>query len=239
SNAVRHTEKGKVLLAVRRGAGHLRIEVWDTGPGIAEEKREAIFSEFYQLNNPERDREKGLGLGLAIVKRLSLLLDHSISLKSVPGRGSCFRISLQACLAGDQCTAPAALSVQRDIAGMFVLLIDDDASILDAMRHWLRARDCEVLAADSGPAMLAELNRLDYPLPDVIVSDYRLANEENGVLLVKNLRQHFGASVPAIVISGDTAADVIAEVKEGRCLFLPKPVQESKLLKVLSGFMPA
>jgi len=236
SNSVRHTGTGKVLLAVRRREGRLHIEVWDTGPGIAQEKRELIFSEFYQLNNPERDREKGLGLGLAIVKRLSLLLDHPVSLKSTPGRGSCFCISVPACIAGEQCDVPAPASEVWDISGMFVLLIDDDACILDAMRSWLRSHDCEVLAAASGSAMLAELKRLDYPQPDVMVSDYRLAEEENGVLVVRRLREHFSAPVPAVIISGDTAAGVAQAVSQEHCLFLPKPVQESELLKVLAGF---
>jgi len=236
SNAVRHTDSGKVLLTVRRMAGQLRIEVWDTGPGIAMDKREAIFSEFFQLNNPERDREKGLGLGLAIVKRLSLLLDHPLALKSTLGKGSCFAISLPACIAGDQCSTPMPVNDVGDISGMFVLLIDDDASILDAMRSWLRTHDCEVLTAASGTAMLAELNRLEYPTPDVIVSDYRLPDEENGVLAVQAIRNYFNVPLPAIIISGDTAADVAKEVNQAHCLFLSKPVQENRLLQVLASF---
>lgn len=238
SNAICHTESGKVLLAIRRRSGSLLVEVWDTGPGISEEEREMIFSEFYQLNNPERDREKGLGLGLAIVRRLSDLLDHPVNLRSQPGRGSCFCISLPACTVGETCVLPEADEPQHDIAGMFILLVDDDKAILDAQRSWLRAQDCEVLSASSGQEILAELARLEYARPDVIIADFRLRGEENGVMVVHALREHFSADVPAIIISGDTALDVAIMVKEANCQFLPKPVKEGQLLNALVQFVP-
>ena len=92
SNAVRHTPSGRVIVGCRRSAGKVRVEVWDTGPGIPLHQRDRIFQEYFQLRNPERDRAKGLGLGLAIVRRLGILLDCPVKLRSQPGLGSCFSV---------------------------------------------------------------------------------------------------------------------------------------------------
>ena len=94
SNAVRYTDTGGVVLGCRRAGDAVRIEVWDTGKGIPADRHEEIFQEFYQLDNPERDRRKGLGLGLAIVKRLARLLNYPVGVRSVVGKGSMFSITL-------------------------------------------------------------------------------------------------------------------------------------------------
>jgi len=236
SNAVQHTQSGKVLLAARRRGANWLVEVWDTGPGIAEKDLDNIFTEFYQLDNPERDREKGLGLGLAIVRRLSGLLDHPVSVCSMPGRGSRFSVSVPVCEApADALRFTGSAREGCDLGGMFVLLVDDDAVILDAMRGWLRPRGCEALAATGGDDMLALLAAGEHPRPDVIVADYRLRGAETGLDVVQKLRARCGAGIPAVIISGDTAKDVVHRVQFAGCRFLSKPVNEDVLVRTLAA----
>jgi len=237
SNAVRHSTAGRVLIAARRRGDAWRVEVWDTGPGIADADLEDIFSEFYQIDNPERDREKGLGLGLglAIVRRLSRLLDHPVAVCSRPGHGSCFSMLLPACDPATVAARASAGSGGADISGMFVLIVDDNVAIRDAMQGWLRLRACEALAAASGAEMLERLKGHAYPVPDAMIIDYRLRGDEPGLAVVKALRGHFGAEIPAVVISGDTARDVVSGVEAAGCRFLAKPVAQGVLAGILAG----
>lgn len=233
SNAVRYTERGGVLLACRRVGGILRVGVWDTGPGIAEDELDRVFMEFYQLHNPERDREKGLGLGLSIVQRLSALLEHPVQVRSRPGRGSCFSIDLPLCDGiEDDRDAGAVQGPATRLSGRFVLVVDDDVAILDAMRLWLRRWGCEGLLLESGAALLEELSRDAYPVPDAIIVDYRLRDHRTGLDVVRDVRAHFGTEIPAIVISGDTG--IAGAVTQAGCRYLAKPAQERDILAMLA-----
>ena len=172
SNAVRHTEAGRVVVGCRRRGGKIRVEVWDTGPGIAAGDQDRIFQEYFQLRNPERDRTKGLGLGLAIVRRLADLLDCPISLRSEPGRGSCFAIEMP------KATAKArpidALPSTADTSGRgLVMVIDDEIAIREAMNSLLTGWGYDVVTADSGAEMMDYLSR-NPVRPDIIICDYRL-----------------------------------------------------------------
>jgi signal transduction histidine kinase/CheY-like chemotaxis protein len=230
SNALRYAPRGTILLAARRRGQHVRIEVRDNGPGIAPEAQEAIFQEFVQLDNPERNRAKGLGLGLAIVRRLTSLLHHPLSLHSVPGRGALFAIALPLATpvtASDRHAPPATHSFQ----GLHVALVDDDELALAGTIGLLESWGCQVSAATSPDALLAALS--GQPAPDVLVCDYQSGRERVGADIVAHLRARFQRPIPAILLSGDTSPDVSGEAQQAGIPLLHKPVRPAKLRALL------
>jgi signal transduction histidine kinase/CheY-like chemotaxis protein len=240
SNAVRYTERGGVVVGCRHRGNALRIDVCDTGAGIPEDQRERIFAEFYQLADPAQERGGGLGLGLAIVDRLGRLLGHSVELDSRPGRGS--RFSLSVPLAAQPRMAPDTQAPASAIAdparGKRVIVIDDDALVLDGMRGILQSWGCEVQTAASGTAALAGLAQDGGP-PDLIISDYRLADGKTGIEAIERLREALGTPVPAFVISGDTAPESLRDVSAGGYHLLHKPVSPMALRTTLNRLLKA
>ncbi|MGH8688538.1 MAG: ATP-binding protein [Burkholderiales bacterium] len=235
SNAVRYTNRGRILVGCRRRAGSLRLEVLDTGVGIAPEHQRQVFEEFYQASNPERDRAKGIGLGLAIVERLARLMGTSVELASLPGRGSRFLLELpRATLA-----APAALArpeapqaARHGFAGSLVAVIDDEESILRATRELLEQWECRVVTAASGRAAIEQLS-MSPRAPDAIVCDYRLRGEESGVAAIEALRAEFNEDIPALLITGDTGPERLRELEASGLRVLHKPVQGPALRDAL------
>jgi signal transduction histidine kinase/CheY-like chemotaxis protein len=237
ANAVRYTARGGVVVGCRRCATQLRIDVCDTGAGIPENQRQSIFSEFYQLANPAPDRKAGLGLGLAIVDRLGRLLGHPVELQSNPGRGSRFSVSVP--LAAElRSTVPLPVAPHAaDLArGKRVMVIDDDVLVLDGMRGILQSWGCCVQIAASGAAALAIV--VDGGgQPDLIISDLRLADGENGIEVIERLRKALGTPVPAFVISGDTAPERLREASAGGYHLLQKPVSPMTLRTTLNRLL--
>ncbi len=237
SNAVRYTEAGEILIRAGQRNGKAVIEVRDSGKGMAPEHLPHVFDEFFQIENPERDRDKGLGLGLAIVRRLTDLLEIAVDVESVPGKGSCFRLELpSATLPVTQDSNDAAVSRPariRDLVGMLVMVVDDDRTILDAMRILLRGWDCEVLAAEGMDEALDEIRRHDYPAPDALLVDYRLRGEHTGIDAVRAVRAHFGRSIPAIVISGEAERDAETEARRHGLGFARKPIEAEAIARLL------
>jgi CheY-like chemotaxis protein len=238
SNALQHTQSGSVLLACRQAAepGYVRIEVRDSGIGIAPKHLQKVFEEFYQVENPQRDRSKGLGLGLSIVERSCKLLGHRIALRSALGCGSTFTLLVP--VAQAELTAPpqadlpdTASAAVSDIAGMRVLLIEDDELGRAALKGLLQSWGCQVTQASTTQTALAQWN--PDLLPAFIVSDYRLLDTQNGVDAVRQLRALAGRAIPACVISGDTDAGVKQRVGDAGLALLQKPVQPAKLRSVL------
>jgi signal transduction histidine kinase len=229
SNAIRYTERGGVLVACRRRGDHAVLEVWDTGIGIAPEFQSAVFREFYQLGNPERDRNKGLGLGLAISEGLARTLDLPLSLVSVPGRGSVFRLRIPLHF-GTSATQPELIQSKTRVLNLRILVIEDDATVRNGMLHLLRDWGCECEAAESiqQAVALAELNR-----PEVIISDYRLRGNRTGVEAISALRARFGDDLPALLITGDTAPERLREAQASGIPLLHKPVAPGKLYRKL------
>ncbi len=226
SNAVRYTESGRVLVGCRRGA-RLAIEIWDTGCGIAPDAQERIFEEFYQEGNPERDRARGLGLGLAIVRRLTGILSMPLRLRSTPGRGSVFSISVPLA-AGVPFEVAAADAPPRLGDARFILVVDDEIAVQSAMTSLLVSSGHEVIVAGSCEEMLARIADC-HAVPDLIVSDYRLRAGENGIATIQRLRSEFNEDIPAILMTGDTAPDRIREASESGCFLMHKPVPNAKL----------
>jgi len=233
SNAVRYTERGGIVVGCRRRGKRVRIEVWDSGIGIAEDKQREIFQEFIQLGNSERDRSRGLGLGLAIVERLAQLLNHRIDLASTPGRGSRFSIELP--ISDVQQTLPEqrALSpMTNSLNGLFVVVVDDEALVRAGMEGVLHGWGCHVVNAGSGDEALVLLGEHERT-PDVVISDYRLRENETGIEVINRIRTHYASAIPAALISGDTAPERLREAKDSGYPLLHKPVSPAKLRALL------
>ncbi|MDD2881778.1 MAG: hybrid sensor histidine kinase/response regulator [Rhodoferax sp.] len=234
SNALQHTQQGTVLVACRPGfrSTHARIEVWDSGVGIAPEHHARIFEEFFQVGNAERDRSKGLGLGLSIVQRSCRLLNLPLSLHSSLGRGSRFCLQVPATVAQlSSLPLGAADSPMAAFDGLQVLLVEDDVLGGAALTGLLESWGCHVTVTDTalGACALARLA----PPPDMIVSDFRLRGPDNGIEAVRMVRDALGFDVAACLISGDTAQAVREQVQAAGLVLLQKPVRPAKLRSVL------
>jgi signal transduction histidine kinase/CheY-like chemotaxis protein len=233
-NAVRYTETGEVLVGARRRGGKVSLEVLDTGPGIPVDQQEAIFEEFYQLANPDRDRSKGLGLGLPIVRRLTAILSHRLELSSEPGRGTAFRVFAPR-------TVPPRL-MEPDFSGGYadsrsalILAIDDEQAIRVAMTELLKSWGHRVIAVGGGDEAIAAL--AGAPAPDLIICDYRLRGRENGLEVIRRLRAAMGSMVPAILVTGDTAPENIRQALAGGHPLLHKPLSHARLRAAVSSLI--
>jgi signal transduction histidine kinase/CheY-like chemotaxis protein len=235
SNAIKYTRHGGLLVNFRRKGVLGVFEVWDTGIGIAVSQQEAIFREFHQLGNPERDRNKGLGLGLAIVQGLAQSLSIQLSLSSVVGRGSVFRLELP--LATDETPQATSSVTQREhvLPNVRVLVLDDDPVICAGMVQLLRGWGCVCEAAQSIEMAIAVAQNLQ---PDVVISDYRLREHRTGIEAVRALRQLLGGELPALLITGDTGPERLREAVASGIPVLHKPVSSSQLFHALISVFP-
>lgn len=235
SNAIRYSERGGVLVACRRRGNQTWLEVWDTGIGIDPLQHQEIFREFYQLGNSERDRSKGLGLGLAIADGLARTLGHELSLSSRPGRGSVFRLTLP------NASVPVISEERETTYGTTVrtldkrvLVIDDDEVVRAGMLQLLQDWGCRCEAVESIEDALASAraNR-----PDVVVSDFRLRKQRTGAQAIDALRAEFGESLPALLITGDTAPERLRDARASGIPLLHKPVAPSQLYRRLASVL--
>jgi len=227
SNAVRYTETGRVVVGCRRGE-RLCIEVWDTGPGISTEHQSSVFQEFFQVGNPERDRTKGLGLGLAITKRVASLIDCPIALRSTPGKGTRFTISVPIAPAGEAPNPMAEEIVAAPSAtgqGL-IAVVDDELAIQQAMQSLLADWGYEVVAAGSGAALLERLGRRK---PRLVICDWRLRDRETAMSVIDSVRRVFNDDIPALLITGDTAPERLRQAHDTGLLLLHKPVAGGRL----------
>ncbi len=233
ANAIRYTDDGGVLVACRRRGRMARLSVIDTGRGIPPDQQESVFQEFVQLHNPARDRSKGLGLGLAIVSRLGRLLGHRVDLRSRPGHGSVFSIDVP-CGDASLIQPPTAASAPGPLpADALVLLVDDESAILRGMAELFDNWQIDLVtahSADEAEHWLASIGRV----PDVIVSDYRLPDDTDGIEVITRLRQKFGRDIPAILVTGDTAPDTILRISKAGIPLLHKPLRPAKLRALLT-----
>lgn len=231
-NAIKYTPQGEVLVACRRRGENLWLEIYDTGEGIEEENLERIFEEFYQVNNPARDRRKGLGLGLAIVQRLAALLECDLDLVSVPGRGSRFRIALPREESRDIISDTREQFVD-DVAGAVILVVDDDAAILAAMETVLHNWSCTPILAESISQALEKLQVLGC-LPDLAIMDYRLADGASGIQVINEINSRLEIELPVIIVTGEAAPEQLREVQESSYPLLHKPVSAAELRSLIS-----
>lgn len=235
TNAIRYTERGKVLIGVRRNGDSARIEVWDTGPGIPQEDRATIFEEFRRLN-ARASAQEGLGLGLAIVKRACLKLGHDLDLWSQPGRGSGFFVNLPVggnppdeVLPLSDGVAPADL---RDL-GLIVLLVENDRTLRRAICYTLESRGVDVIDVENAAEALELLGDLGI-MPDGLILDYQLGDGPNGLELLSEIRRRFGDR-PACIISAERSVGFRHECEAAAAELLTKPLDQGKLCGFLAG----
>ena len=236
SNACRYTDEGCILLGARRRGDRLRLEVWDTGRGIAADRLDAIFLEFNQLDVGRASDRKGVGLGLAIVERIAEILGYPVAVRSWPGRGSMFSIEVpiseEMPLAISQ--LPVLPTTGNPLPGRRLLVIDNEVSILESMRALLVQWGCEVVTAtDQAGALLALQGRA----PELILADYHLDHGVVGAAVVKHLREHFAQKIPAVIITADRTDQCRRVLRRLDAPLLNKPLKPGKLRAVLSQLL--
>lgn len=238
-NAIKYTDRGGVLVTVRQRTDLVWLDVVDTGVGIAAADTEHIFDEFFQVNNPERNRARGLGVGLAVVRRLAQLLSHAIELVSRPGRGSRFRLCLPLCTAPQAAPLlPTATTAQAlGLLPRRVLLIDDEADIATAMAALMRSWGIDLVCVGDETQARAAMSgaNADQAPFQAIVCDVRLAHGADGLALAQSLREQVPAGLvcQTVLITGETHPDALLRIRATGLPTLFKPVNAETLLQVL------
>jgi len=240
SNALKYTGHGKILLGCRRQGGNLRIEVWDTGPGIPEGQLKAVFEEFHQLDNPARERARGLGLGLSIVQRLADLLGHEIDVRSRLGKGSVFSITVPC--AGVERRAVARtgppLAVVQPAKGESILIIEDDPAIRETLQLLFNIEGYRTAAAADGKSAL-EMVALGAMRPDIVVADYNLPNGLSGLEVAARLRGTLDSALPVLIVTGDISTETLRAISLAGCVQLNKPIKAEDLTRLVRAQLTA
>lgn len=237
SNAIRYTAKGKVVIGCRARGSKLAIQIWDTGPGIPENQSTAIFDDFHQLHNEERDRGKGLGLGLAIVRRLAVCLGHDIEHRSTMGKGSSFGVVVdRGSAVSEQAKHDDFAEIGNDMAGITILLIEDDKSVADATTLLLRSWKCEVWCARTAEEAL-QIVKSNTKIPSIIVADYRLPGSLDGVEAIRHIHLAVQLAIPAIIVTGESELREVKEIGKMGYMILRKPVRPAKLRRLISYYV--
>ncbi|MCG9584173.1 hybrid sensor histidine kinase/response regulator [Vibrio tubiashii] len=230
TNAFRYSPKGKVVLGVRRVGSQARIDVWDNGMGIDEDKQQEIFEEFNRGTQVRSDQ--GLGLGLAISKGIAHVLGHQITMRSWPGKGSVFSITLARSEKALEPVKAAPASSTSDLSHLKVLCVDNETDILVGMETLLGRWGCDVRTAVD---LVNSLQAIEETwVPDVILSDYRLDNGRTGLEVLQQCRLRLGDSFIGVIISADRTDDMLDGIKSNGFSFIPKPVKPLKLRAVLN-----
>lgn len=229
SNAVTYTQKGIVNISwVKQSDLVVELVIKDTGIGIHTSELDNIFSEYYQVDNPERDRNKGFGLGLAIVKRLCDLLSFKIAVDSEIDKGTTFKLSLPI---GDivEVKDKGVVSASTgNLSGFKLLVIDDDLTVLNSMNALLSNWGCKVFCAENDEEAIQVLSELDSK-PDMILADYRLRDNKTGVQACERIFDEFNYEVPVVIITGDTSPERLQSVVSSGYQLLHKPVAAAQL----------
>lgn len=237
SNACRYTEHGGILLGARRRGQVLRLEVWDSGRGIAADRLESIFLEFNQLDVGRAADRKGVGLGLAIVERIARILECQVRVRSWPGRGSVFSIDVPLSREAPRpVVAPTVpLPALGDpLPGRRLLVLDNETSILQSMAALLGQWGCEVLTATDRETALQVLQGR---APELVLADFHLDHGVTGCEVVRDLRKHFGVAIAAVMITADRSDQSRRAMQRLGAPLLNKPVKPGKLRAVLSQLL--
>ena len=227
ANAVRYCERGGILIGCRQRGSGLRIEIWDTGPGIRKEELASIFVEFVRLGRQGSKDDRGLGIGLAIAREAAQVLGHELAAQSRPGRGSCFSVTLPLAKELPAQAARAPLTKDR-VEGAFVVVIDDDQEVLDAMRRLLESWGCHAVLALSGAAA-CELLGHHQRIPDLLLCDYELASGETADDAVRRIHDEIWPDIPVLIVTATGLAGDLAEATAGGYRVLRKPLAPSIL----------
>ena len=240
SNATNYTRAkkangtpNKVLLGCRRQHGHLWIEVWDTGSGIAAEDQERIFNEFERIQSTTSDSGNGLGLGLSIAQRMSHQLGHSMDMRSTVGSGSLFRVAVPMGNKALQNFKP--VNQGTELTGLKILCVDNEPQIRSGLLALLTQWDCQVVtAADLGSA----LSQWRFPeAPDLVLADFHLDHQENGLDLLQALCLHWQTPLAGLIISADNSDDIRNRIHDAGYTLLTKPVQPAALRSAMRNLL--
>jgi signal transduction histidine kinase len=238
SNSIRYTRRGRVLLGCRRQGDTLRIEVWDSGRGIPEEMQKKIFEEFRRLDDYDDDQERGLGLGLAIADRIAGMLGHPLSVRSWPGRGSVFSISVPV---GDRAAVslarPAAPDLAEDrLVGRRVLCMENEPAVLAGIEALLLSWGCHTVAVRDRESAMSWVRKAE-AVPDILLVDYHLDRGESGLELAEEIQELWGSRVPSIVITADHTQGAQTAATARGCQILRKPLKPAALRAVMNSML--
>ena len=238
SNAIRYTYKGRVVLGCRRQHQRLSIQVWDSGMGIAEERLEEIFQEFKRGDVQRPDQDRGLGLGLAIVEKIAGILGHRINVRSWPGKGSMFSVEVPL-----SATAPTPLplpsmsdAMLERLQGARVWVLDNDAAICAGMRTLLEGWGCRVVTALSEQDLARQVDNY-HAEADLLIADYHLDDDQNGVDAVARINARRGQAIPALMITANYSNELKQQIRELGHTLMHKPVRPMKLKTAMSHLL--
>lgn len=236
TNAIRYTGQGRILLGCRRRRNSVVLQVWDTGPGIPADKLTEIFQEFKRIRPAGSPPDKGLGLGLAIVDKIARMLNHSVTVDSVVGQGSVFSVEVPlGQLQPQQPQEESALTASHDhgLTDARVWIVDNDRAICSGMATLLEGWGCQVITAVSLDDLEARVEVASAGV-DLILADYHLDNEENGVDLVADINRRRARPVPVLMITANYSNELKQRIRDQGYLLMNKPVKPLKLRSMLS-----
>ena len=238
ANAMKYTKTGRILLGVRRANGKVRIEIWDTGIGIAETELHTIFDEFHQIDNTARERSKGFGLGLSIVQRLGALLGHDVSVRSQLGKGSVFSIEVPVAAprAAKSALGQADGGASVHVRPGKIILVEDDPEVRDLLELLLTGEGHSVRKAANGKAAIALVAK-GAIRPDIILADYNLPGSLDGLGVLASIRDALKQNVPGIILTGDISKATQTRIIAEDCTQLSKPVKPSELIAEINRLL--
>ena len=234
TNAFRYAANSRVVLGMRRLPGKVRIEVWDQGPGIPRDKLQTIFEEFQRLDNHRTQAEKGLGLGLAIADGLCRVLGHELAVRSWPGHGSVFSVTVPVDSYDRRARTPHTQSTPA-LSGAQVLCIDNEPNILTGMNSLLSRWQCNVAVARDRREVQQLLD--SGFCPELVLVDYHLDDGDTGIELMSWLRELSATTLPGVVISADGRDELIMRIRLNGLDYLPKPVKPAALRALISRYV--
>ncbi|WP_448189443.1 ATP-binding response regulator [Azospirillum sp. sgz301742] len=237
-NAIKYTEKGGIRIECTTAGERLRLEVHDTGIGIAPSQQERIFDEFHQVGNPERDRNLGLGLGLSIVRRLSALLDHPMTVTSELGKGSVFVVDLPLSTVKIELPAHASAPTASNGLDRLAVLVDDDAIVLMGLQATLQEWGYDTLVGASTEQVVERL-KANERAPDIIIADYRLRQGRTGMEAIREIRKLVGAEIPAIILTGEVETEWRRDASDLSVGVAAKPITPRQLRQILEQHLGA
>ncbi|HKM14913.1 MAG TPA: NahK/ErcS family hybrid sensor histidine kinase/response regulator [Marinospirillum sp.] len=239
SNALRYTGEGRVLIGCRHFKEALRIEVWDTGPGIPESRISEIFQEFRRLDTPDKHNEKGLGLGLSIADRMSKVLNHPIKVRSIYGKGTVFSVTVPKVIAQKYSSnfLPGKRSFNT-LENLSILCIDNEPLILEGMQALLEGWKCQVAIAEDQQQALEVINQQSITeRTEIFLADYHLNNNKTGVMALKALEEDLDEKISGIIITADRTDEIANEVSDAGFLILHKPVKPAALRAMITRLL--
>jgi len=236
SNAIRYTQQGTILLGCRHRGDSLRIEVWDTGVGIPEDKLGEVFEEFRRIDNPKHSQVDGLGLGLAITERIARMLKHTLNVRSWPGKGTVFSVNVPLGIkekSVKQRPEKRGWIRSKGLEGIKVLVIDNEPTILEGMSALLQGWSCSTLTAISAAEAKTKVIDEEF-VPDIILADYHLDETRTGIMALQELGELWHHPIPAVVITADRTDAVKEEIAQSEAQLLTKPIKPAALRAMIN-----